>query len=495
MIELDGHSLTVEAAQKIVFGNEKVSLAPSALERVRAARAVIEQIVAKDKKIYGINTGFGKLSTQTIPSEKLSLLQENLLKSHAVGVGDPLPDDVARAALLFRLNSLMQGRSGVRLEIIEYLREFLNRNVIPIIPAKGSVGSSGDLAPLAHLALLLIGEGQAKLGDKILSGREILRELGLEPLRLAPKEGLALINGTQITLALGFVALVRAQSLLTQAQAISALAVEAMRGHTAAFDERLHRARPHPGQIRVAQALRAWLAGSKLANSSTDDVQDHYTLRCIPQVLGASLDALDFVREKFEIEMNSATDNPLVLAETHEVLSGGNFHGQILAFCCELLGQAVAEIGNFSERQIALVLEAPDLPKFLVHESGLNSGLMVPQYTAAALVAENKVLAHPASVDSIPTSGGKEDHNSMATTSAYKALQIVQNVEIVLAIELLTVRQALRFRDPSQMAPRTRALYERLSQQIPPLEKDRLLQYDIHRAITIVQEGSWLDGV
>jgi histidine ammonia-lyase len=495
MIELDGHSLTVEAAQKIVFGNEKVSLAPSALERVRAARAVIEQIVAKDKKIYGINTGFGKLSTQTIPSEKLSLLQENLLKSHAVGVGDPLPDDVARAALLFRLNSLMQGRSGVRLEIIEYLREFLNRNVIPIIPAKGSVGSSGDLAPLAHLALLLIGEGQAKLGDKILSGREILRELGLEPLRLAPKEGLALINGTQITLALGFVALVRAQSLLTQAQAISALAVEAMRGHTAAFDERLHRARPHPGQIRVAQALRAWLAGSKLANSSTDDVQDHYTLRCIPQVLGASLDALDFVREKFEIEMNSATDNPLVFAETHEVLSGGNFHGQILAFCCELLGQAVAEIGNFSERQIALVLEAPDLPKFLVHESGLNSGLMVPQYTAAALVAENKVLAHPASVDSIPTSGGKEDHNSMATTSAYKALQIVQNVEIVLAIELLTVRQALRFRDPSQMAPRTRALYERLSQQIPPLEKDRLLQYDIHRAITIVQEGSWLDGV
>jgi histidine ammonia-lyase len=282
---------------------------------------------------------------------------------------------------------------------------------------------------------------------------------------------------------------------LTQAQAISALAVEAMRGHTAAFDERLHRARPHPGQIRVAQALRAWLAGSKLANSSTDDVQDHYTLRCIPQVLGASLDALDFVREKFEIEMNSATDNPLVFAETHEVLSGGNFHGQILAFCCELLGQAVAEIGNFSERQIALVLEAPDLPKFLVHESGLNSGLMVPQYTAAALVAENKVLAHPASVDSIPTSGGKEDHNSMATTSAYKALQIVQNVEIVLAIELLTVRQALRFRDPSQMAPRTRALYERLSQQIPPLEKDRLLQYDIHRAITIVQEGSWLDGV
>lgn len=495
MIELDGHSLTLEAAQRIVFDKEKVSPASSALERVRAARAVVEKIVLHKRRVYGINTGFGKLSTQTISSDQLSLLQENLLKSHAVGVGEPLPDEVSRAALLFRLNSLLQGRSGVRPEVIEHLTEFLNRDVIPVIPAKGSVGSSGDLAPLAHLALLLIGEGQAKLAGKILSGRELLHALGLEPLRLAPKEGLALINGTQVTLALGFVALVRAHKLLAQAQAIGALAVEAMRGQTAAFDERLHRARPHPGQIRVAQALRAWLAGSKLTDSRTDDVQDHYTLRCIPQVLGASADALDFVRERFEIEMNSATDNPLVFAETQEVLSGGNFHGQILAFCCELLGQAVAEIGNFSERRIALLLEAPDLPKFLVKDGGLNSGLMVPQYTAAALVAENKVLAHPASVDSIPTSGGKEDHNSMATTSAYKALHIVTNVEAIVAIELLTVRQALSFRDPSHMAPRTRALYERLCQHIPPLEKDRLLQYDIHRAIAIVQEGNWLNGV
>lgn len=495
MIELDGHSLTLEKARKIVFEQEAISCAPSALERVRAARAVVEEIVANNQRVYGITTGFGKLSTETISSEKLSLLQENLLKSHAVGVGEPLPDEAARAALLFRVNSLLHGRSGVRVEIVEYLKEFLNHGVIPIIPAKGSVGSSGDLAPLAHLALLLIGEGHAKLGEKTLSGREVLTALGLEPLRLAPKEGLALINGTQVTLALGFVALVRAQSLLAQAQALGALAVEALRGYTAAFDERLQRARPHPGQIRVAQTLRAWLAGSKLADSRTDDVQDNYTLRCIPQVLGASADALDFVRERFETEMNAATDNPLVFAESGEVLSGGNFHGQILAFCCELLGQAVAEIGNLSERRIALLLEAPDLPKFLIQESGLNSGLMVPQYTAAALVAENKVLAHPASVDSIPTSGGKEDHNSMATTSAYKALQIVKNTEIILAIELLTVRQALHFRDPSQMAPRTRTLYERLSQQIPPVAHDRLLQYDIHRAIAIVQEGSWLNGV
>nr|BAL54801.1 histidine ammonia-lyase [uncultured Acetothermia bacterium]BAL59881.1 histidine ammonia-lyase [Candidatus Acetothermum autotrophicum] len=495
MIELDGHSLTAESAKQIVFERESVSLAPQALERVRAARAVVAEIVAKNQRVYGINTGFGKLSTKTIPREQLALLQENLLKSHAVGVGDPIPDEAARAALLFRLNSLLQGRSGVRVEIVEYLKEFLNRGVVPIIPSKGSVGSSGDLAPLAHAALLLIGEGHAKLGDKTLSGRELLREIGLEPLQLAPKEGLALINGTQVTLALGFVTLVRAYKLLSQAQAISALAVEAMRGHTEAFDERLHQARPHPGQARVAATMRQWLAGSKLTNTTTDDVQDNYTLRCIPQVLGASLDVLDFVREKFEIEMNSATDNPLVFAESGEVLSGGNFHGQILAFCCELLGQAVAEIGNLSERRIALLLEAPDLPKFLIQDGGLNSGLMVPQYTAAALVAENKVLAHPASVDSIPTSGGKEDHNSMATTSAYKALQIVKNVEIIVALELLTVRQALSFRDASQMAPRTRALYERLSQQIPPVAHDRLLQYDIHRAIAIVQEGSWLNGV
>ncbi len=495
MIELDGHSLTVETTKRIVFGGERVSLAPRALERVRAARAVVEQTVSQHQRVYGINTGFGKLSTQTIPSEKLSLLQENLIKSHAVGVGEPLPDEVARAAVLFRLNSLLHGRSGVRVEIVEYLKELLNHGVVPIIPAKGSVGSSGDLAPLAHLALLVIGEGQAKLGAKILSGREVLAELGLEPLPLAPKEGLALINGTQVTLALGFVALVRAQSLLAQAQAISALAVEAMRGYTAAFDERLHRARPHPGQLRIAQALRAWLSGSKLADSRTDDVQDPYTLRCIPQVLGASADALDFIQERFETEMNSATDNPLVFAESGDVLSGGNFHGQILAFCCELLGQAVAEIGNFSERRIALLLEAPDLPTFLAQDGGLNSGLMVPQYTAAALVAENKVLAHPASVDSIPTSGGKEDHNSMATTSAYKALQITKNVEMIVAIELLTVRQALSFRDPALMAPRTRTLYERLSQQIPPLAQDRLLQYDIHRAIQIIQEGNWLNGI
>ncbi len=495
MIELNGHTLTIDTATKIVFSHEPVSLSSEALERVRASRRVLERIVAQNRRSYGINTGFGKLSTRTIPSEKLSLLQENLLKSHAVGVGEPLPDDVARATVLFRLNSLLQGRSGVRIEIVEYLKEFLNHSVVPIMPSKGSVGSSGDLAPLAHLALLLIGEGQARFNKKTLSGRELLKEIGREPLQLAPKEGLALINGTQVTLALGFVALVRAQGLLEQAQAVSALAIEALCGHLEALDARLHQARPHPGQLRVANALREWLAGSNLASSRTEDVQDNYTVRCIPQVLGASADVLDFVAEKFQIEMNSATDNPLVFAESGEVLSGGNFHGQILAFGCELLGQAVAEIGNFSERRTALLLEAPDLPTFLVHDGGLNSGLMVPQYTAAALVAENKVLAHPASVDSIPTSGGKEDHNSMATTSAYKALQIVKNVEIILAVELLTVCQALSFRDRAQMAPRTRALYERVRRDIPPLSDDRLLQYDIQRAIRIVQEGAWLHGV
>lgn len=495
MLELDGHSLTIETASKIVFNNETIRLASSALERVRASRKVIEHIVAQNQRVYGVNTGFGKFSAQTIPSEKLSLLQENLLKSHAVGVGEPLSNETARAALLFRLNSLLHGRSGVREEIVEYLKEFLNHGVVPLIPAKGSVGSSGDLAPLAHLALLLIGEGEARFNNQTLSGRDLLKTLGWDPLRLEPKEGLALINGTQVTLALGFVALVRAQKLLAQAQAISALAVEALRGYSAAFDERLHQARPHPGQIAVAQQMRAWLTDSKLVDSRSDDVQDNYTLRCIPQVLGASVDALDFVAEKFEIEMNSATDNPLVFAESAAVLSGGNFHGQVLAFAAELLGQAVAELGNFSERRIALLLEAPDLPRFLIRDGGLNSGLMVPQYTAAALVAENRVLAHPASVDSIPTSGGKEDHNSMATTSAYKALKIVENVEIILAIELLTVCQALDFREPALMAPRTRALYARVRRHIAHLDNDRLLQYDIQRSLRILKEDQGLDGI
>lgn len=486
MIELDGRSLNIEKSRRIVLGLEAVKPAADALDRVEASQRLVEGIVRQDKRVYGVNTGFGKLSKTIIPKEKLQQLQHNLLRSHAAAVGDPLPDDVSRAVLLFKINSLLWGHSGVRKEIIFSLLELLNQKAYPIIPSKGSVGSSGDLAPLAHLALILIGEGKAKLNGEIFSGHEVLKRLKLEPLKLEPKEGLALINGTQVTLALGFIGFLRAQNLLNNAQVIAALALEALRGSTEPFDERVQSCHPQRGQAEVAANMRRLLNGSKLVCTDTSDVQDPYTLRCIPQVLGASADALDFVREKLQIEMNSATDNPLIFPEAGEVLCGGNFHGQILAFAMELLGMAVAEIGNFSERRIALLLNAPGLPEFLVKESGLNSGLMLPQYTAASLVAENRVLAHPSAVDSIPTSGGKEDHNSMATISAHKALKIIENVEYILAIELITAAQALDFRDASKMAVATRKAYDICRSKIAHLEEDRVLSSDIEMARRII---------
>jgi len=487
MIELDGKSLSVEKAKRIVLQLEPVKPAADALERVEASQRLVKKIVREGKRVYGVNTGFGKLSRATIPKEKLHQLQHNLLRSHAAGVGEPLPDDVSRAVLLFKINSLLWGHSGVRKEIIFYLLEFLNQKAYPVIPSKGSVGSSGDLAPLAHLALLLIGEGWAKVSGEIFSGHEILKRLKLEPLKLEPKEGLALINGTQVALALGFIGFLRAKNLLNSAQAVAALAVEALGGSIEPFDERVQSCHPHRGQSEVAKNMRILLYGSKLVNMNTSDVQDPYTLRCIPQVLGASADVLEFVEEKLEIEMNSATDNPLIFPETGEVLCGGNFHGQILAFAMELLGMAAAEMGSFSERRIALLLNAPTLPEFLVKESGLNSGLMLPQYTAASLVAENKVLAHPSAVDSIPTSGGKEDYNSMATISAYKALRIIENVEYILAIELITAAQALDFRDASKMAGATRKAYDICRSRITHLEEDRVLSSDIETARQIIK--------
>ncbi len=493
MIQLDGKHLSIDEAERIVLRYEPVEVAPEALRAVKASAQLVEKIVQEGRRAYGINTGFGKLSTVAISREQLRQLQVNLLRSHACGVGEPLPQDVSRAALLFRLNSLLAGHSGVRPVIIEYLIEFLNREVSPVIPSKGSVGSSGDLAPLAHLALLLIGEGSARFRDQTLSGAQLLEKFNRKPLELAPKEGLALINGTQISLAVGFMARLTAKKLLNHAQLIACLALEAAGGSTQPLDERLHACHPHPGQRHVAEQMRLLLEGSRLVNQSLD-IQDPYTLRCVPQVLGTCLEALQFVQEKIEIEMNSVTDNPLLFPETGEVLSGGNFHGEMLALACEMLGMALAEMGNFSERRIAFLLEHSDLPPFLIEQGGLRSGLMVPQYTAAALVSENKVLAHPAVVDSIPTSGGKEDYNSLASISAWKAYQIAQNVEYILAIEMLTAAQALDFRKTSQMAPATRKAYERIRAHIPHLSEDRLLQQDIEKAKDLIRNGELVHG-
>ncbi|MGQ9601118.1 MAG: histidine ammonia-lyase [Candidatus Bipolaricaulia bacterium] len=489
VVELEGAGLTVRQAKEVVFNLAEVRPSKWGLERVERAYRALREALARGDRIYGVSTGFGKLSELLIPQGQQRALQENLLRSHAVAVGEPLPDEASRAALLFRVNSLLKGHSGVRPEIIDYLITLLNRRVYPLIPKKGSVGASGDLAPLAHLALLLIGEGEAKLEGKLLPGREVLRRLGLKPLALEPKEGLALINGTQVSLAVGFLAFVRAERLLEEASFLSAMALEAYGGKSEPYDERLHRARPHPGQLAVASRIREILRGSRLVDRNTN-VQDPYSLRCVPQVLGAAHDALGFVRERLEIEMNSATDNPLIFPETGEVLSGGNFHGEPLALAFELLAQATAEIGALSERQLNLLLTAPGLPPFLAEEPGLSSGLMLLQYTAAALVGENKVLAHPASVDSIPTSGGTEDHNSFCSISAEKALKIVENVEYILALLLLALGQALDFCEQAKMAPATKERYDQLRGRVPHSAEDRLLQGDIAEALALVRGGA-----
>ncbi len=495
MIELDGHHLSLRDAERIVWENEPVSLSPQALRAVEASARRVEEIVAEGRRVYGINTGLGKLSTQTIPPERLGELQLNLLRSHAAGVGEPLPPEAARAALLFRLNALLRGHSGVRPVVVEHLQKLLNADVVPVIPSQGSVGSSGDLAPLAHLALLLIGEGEALVQGEKLSGGEVLQRLSLKPLRLAPKEGLALINGTQVSLAVGFCAFRTARNAWEHALWATAWAYEAAGAHTAPLDPRLGEVHPHPGQKLAAERLRALLEGSRLTGRNPD-VQDPYSLRCAPQVLGAVWEGLRFVEQTLEIEINSATDNPLLFPETGEALSGGEFHGETLALALEVLGLVSAQLGAFLERQLAHLLEHPDLPPFLVEEGGLHSGLMIAQYTAASLVAENKVLAHPASVDSIPTSGGKEDYNSLASIGAQKAHRIAQNVEKITALALLVAGQALGFRDPEEMAPRTRRAYRRFREEVPPWIRDRLLHGDIRKAVQLVRRRELIsDGL
>ena len=494
MIQLDGRHLTIEEAERIVLGREPVEPSPEALQAVEASARLVEEVVREGRRVYGINTGFGKLSTAAISRDQLRQLQVNLLRSHAAGVGEPLPPEAARAALLFRLNALLQGRSGIRSVVIEYLTKFLNEGVTPVIPRQGSVGSSGDLAPLAHMALLFIGEGEASLQGERLSGTQVLQKLDLKPLELAPKEGLALINGTQVSLAVGVCAFCRAKNLLEHALLLAAMALEAAGGRTEPLDERLYESYGHRGPREIAERMRRLLSGSRLVNR-TPDVQDPYSLRCAPQVLGSCLEALEFVKQRLEAEMNAATDNPLLFPETGDVLSGGNFHGEGLALACEVLGLALAELGAFSERRTAFLLEHPDFPPFLIEGSGLCSGLMLPQYTAAALVSENKILAHPAVVDSIPTSGGKEDYNSLASLSSWKAFQIAQNVEYILAIELLTVGQALSFLAIEGMAPTTRRTYKRFRQDIPPLTEDRFLGQDIEVARTLLQSEELFRGV
>jgi histidine ammonia-lyase len=470
---LDGDTLKLEEVQAIARAEAHVELAPSARERVRASRALVEERLEDGEPHYGINTGFGTLAEVRIDRADLARLQRNLILSHAAGVGAPLPLSEARALLLLRANVLAKGMSGIREETLDLLVEMLNRGCIPRVPERGSVGASGDLAPLAHLALVLIGEGEAFIDGALLPGRAALARIGLAPVVLAAKEGLALVNGTQAMTAVGALALLRADRLASAADLAGAMTVEALLGSHRPFRAPMHHARGQHGQLAAAAHLRELLAESPLNAShqgpSCHKVQDPYSLRCMPQVHGAARDGLAFARGILEREVNAATDNPLVFADEREIVSGGNFHGQPVALALDVLAIAASHLATISERRVEQLVNPSlsGLPPFLAPRHGLNSGFMIAQVTSAALVSENKVLCHPASVDSIPSSAGREDHVSMGMTAALKARQVVENVRTCLAIELLVAAQALDLRAPLRPALQVAEAHRRIRAAVP----------------------------
>ncbi|MGD0921333.1 MAG: histidine ammonia-lyase [Terriglobia bacterium] len=485
---LTGKHLTREDFYAVALENRRVALDPRARRAMQRSRALVEKMIREKKVVYGVTTGFGSLSTE-------QQLQVNLVRSHACGVGEPLEEVETRGLLVLRANALARGLSGVRPRVVELLCDFLNRGVHPVVPSRGSVGASGDLAPLAHVALALLGEGEVVFRGRRISAAAALEAMARKPLRLAAKEGLGLVNGTQAMLALALLALRQAEILVDTADVAGALSLDALRGSPAAFDERLLRARPHPGQFITAQNLLRLNRGSTIRESHRDcpRLQDAYSLRCMPQVHGAVRDALSYARRVFEIEMNSATDNPLVFARDGEVISGGNFHGQPLATALDLLAIALTQLGSISERRIDRVVNplTSELPPFLTASPGLESGFMMAQIVAAALASENKVYAHPASVDSIPTSGSKEDFVSMGMGAALKLRPVVANVATILAIELLAASQALDLLAPLQtglLAEKARALVRRASARVT---RDRPLSRDIARVSELVRDGKF----
>ena len=483
MISIDGNSLTLADVVRVARLRETVEISATGRQQLAASRAIVEKLLDSTTPVYGISTGFGNLSQIWISPEEREALQRNLILSHAAGVGDYLSEDVVRAAMLMRANSLVKGYSGIRPATVEMLLELLNRGVYPAVPSKGSVGASGDLSPLSHIALVMMGEGKAFLRGERVSGAAALAAAGLQPVAFGGKEGLALINGTQIMTAVGALVWQDAAELMKAADIAAAMSLEALRGTRTAFDERISRVRPHPGQLATCSNLLRLTADSKIMESHEhcEKVQDAYSLRCVPQVHGASKDAVRRILETLEIEMNSATDNPLIFPDTGEVISGGNFHGQPVALAMDYLKTALAEIGSISERRINRMLDAhlSDLPPFLTAYPGVDSGLMITQYTAAALVSENKVLAHPACVDSIPTSANQEDHVSMGTIAARQAREILENVRHVVAIEMLVATQGLDFLRPLAPGNGVQAAYQAIRSEVPHLEEDRVPADDI----------------
>lgn len=497
---IDGNSLTLADIAAVAHEGASVFIAPSAIPVIDDSRKVIEEIIASDRVVYGVNTGFGKLSEIRIPKTQLNELQLNLIRSHSAGVGPAFSVPVTRAIMLLRANVLAKGNSGIRREVVQLLLDMLNKKVHPVIPSRGSVGASGDLAPLSHLALVLVGEGSALHGSRAVSGLEALREAGLTPVVLQAKEGLALINGTQAMTGVGALACLDAQQLCRIADVAGAMTLDAMKGTDTAFDQRIVNVRPHPGAITVARNLRSLMRGSSIRESHRDSyhkVQDNYSLRCMPQVHGTVRDALEMANRWLQIEINAGTDNPLVFPEQRELLSGGNFHGAPMSFLFDSVGIAVAQLATISERRTALIVDPAqsELPPFLMRESGLHSGFMMAQVTSAALVAENKVLAHPVSVDTIPTSANKEDHVSMGVTAALKLQQIVQNVTSVLAIELLCAAQAIDLLSPLATSPALQTAHSQIRSRVSMMDKDRVLSDDIAAMTELMSAPNWIAGI
>jgi len=499
-VEIDSKSLTIEQIVDVARDNHKVVLSKSAIDNIKKGEELVKKFVSEGKVAYGITTGFGALWNKVIPQTQVRQLQKNLIMSHATCVGEPFPEEVVRAIMLLRANTLASGHCGIRLSTVQTLLDMLNAGIHPYIPQKGSVGSSGDLAPLAHLALVIIGMGKAYYKGELISGLDALKKANIKPVVLEAKEGLALINGTQAMTAVGTLTVYDAEILLKSADIIAAMTLDALKCTDHPFDERIHNLRKYKGQSECAANLRNLLKGSEIRKSHEDcsRILDPYSMRCTPQVHGASRDAVEFVKGVINIEINSVTDNPLLFPDSDEFLLDGNFHGQPVALAMDYLGIALSEIANISERRIERLLNPrlnKGLPGFLAKESGLNSGFMIAQYTAASLVSENKILAHPASVDSIPTSAGHEDHVSMGTTAARKANEILFNAENVLAIELLCAAQGLDFIKEFNSSQSIQAVRKIVRNKISHLDKDRVLYHDINAAQNLIKEGNILKSV
>lgn len=491
-ITIDGNSLTLENIVDVARKNYSVKLSEMAKENINKSRDLVDRFVDEGKVVYGITTGFGKFSDVVISKSEAKTLQRNLIISHACGVGNPLDEEIVRAIMLLRANALAKGYSGIRLSTVNTLLDMLNKGVHPVIPEKGSLGASGDLAPLSHMVLVMLGEGEAYYKGERYSGKKAMELAGIKTIDLTSKEGLALINGTQVMTAIGALTVYDAINLSKSADIIASLTIEGVNGIVDAFDEKVHKVRPHHGQINTAKNVLNILRDSEMTSRQGEiRVQDAYVIRCLPQIHGASKDAIEYVKSKVEIEINSATDNPLIFEDVSEVISGGNFHGQPMALSFDFLSIALAELANVSERRLERLVNPSlsNLPGFLVEKGGLNSGFMIVQYSAASLVSENKVLSHPASVDSIPSSANQEDHVSMGTIGARKAREILKNLRKVLAMELLASCQAIDIRGKKELGKGSNIAYNIVRENVDKIEDDKVMYIEINKCEEIIKSN------